>query len=141
MSSDFSEAVLDASILIQTLVKEKYTNVALRLVSLLKAIYVPSLVFYEIGNALVILARKSLITKEDAIRKLNHLNAIPTLTAREVTYSKAMELAIELEITLYDASYLTLALQTDAPLITADRELYEKGKTTTKMIHASEVVL
>lgn len=141
MSNSFPKAVLDASILIQTLVRERYTDIALKLVSTLKAIYVPSLIFYEIGNALVILARKNLVTKEDVIKKLNYLNLIPTLNMREITYSKAVDIAIELEITLYDASYLALALETDAPLITADRELYEKGKTTTKIILASEVTL
>lgn len=141
MSNSFPKAVLDASILIQTLVRERYTDIALKLVSTLKAIYVPSLIFYEIGNALVILARKNLVTKEDVIKKLNYLNLIPTLNMSEITYSKAVDIAIELEITLYDASYLALALETDAPLITADRELYEKGKTTTKIILASEVTL
>jgi len=50
-------------------------------------------------------------------------------------------MAIELEITLYDATYLALAIETDSPLVTADRELYEKGKTIAKVIHASEVTL
>jgi len=47
-------------------------------------------------------------------------------------------LAIDLDITLYDASYLALALETGAPLITADEELYEKGKNAATVLHASE---
>ena len=141
MSNEPPKAVLDTSILIQTLVREKYTDTALKLLSTLKAIYVPSLILYEIGNALVILTRKNLIIKEDAIRKFKSVSSIPTLNIKEITLSKAIDIAIELQITLYDATYLTLALEEDAPLITADRDLYEKGKTIAKVIHASEVTL
>ena len=141
MSNEPPKAVLDASILIQTIVREKYTDTTLKLVSMLKAIYVPSLILYEIGNALVILTHKNLITKEDAIRKFKSVSSIPTLNIKEITLSKAIDIAIELKITLYDATYLTLTLEEDAPLITADRDLYEKGKTIAKVIHASEVTL
>ena len=141
MPNELTEAVLDASILIQTLVREKYTDIALKLVGMLRAIYVPSLILYEIGNTLVILTRKNLITKEDAIRKFESVSSIPTLNIREIVLSRAIDIAVELKITLYDASYLALALKADAPLVTADRELYEKGKTMVKVIHASEVTL
>lgn len=141
MSNELPKAVLDASILIQTLVREKNTDIALKLVSMLNAIYVPSLVLYEIGNALVILTHKNLITKEDAIRKFKSFSSIPTLNIKEISLSRAIDMAIELKITLYDATYLALALEADAPLVTADEELYEKGKTMAKVIYASEVTL
>lgn len=135
------EAVLDASILVQTIVRERYTDIALKLVGGLKAIHVPTLALYEVGNALVILTHKNLITKEDAVRKFNSVSSIPTLNKQEATLSKAMEVAIELKVTLYDASYLVLSLEAEAPLITADRELYEKGRAMAKVIHASKVTL
>lgn len=138
MPIDLSEAVLDASVLIQTIVREKYTDTALKLVGMLKEIYMPPLVFYEIGNALVMLAHKNFITKEDAVRKFKSVKSIPTISIREVTLTRAIDMAIELKITLYDASYLALALEVEAPLITADRKLYEKGKKVAKVIHASE---
>ena len=133
------KAVLDASILIQTVVREKYTDDTLNLVGVLEEIFVPSLVFYEISNAMVILTRRALIAREDAIRKYNSITSIPTLRIKEPTLTKAMDLAIDLGITLYDSSYLTLALETKAPFITADAELYEKGKEVTTVIHASGV--
>ena len=141
MSNELPKAVLDASILIQTLVREKYTDTALKLVSMLKTIHVPSLILYETGNALVILTRKNLITKEDAVMKFKTVSSIPTLNIKTPPLSRAIDIAIELEITLYDASYLALALEADAPLVTADKELYEKGKKMTRVIHASEVTL
>ncbi|MBS7645377.1 type II toxin-antitoxin system VapC family toxin [Candidatus Bathyarchaeota archaeon] len=136
-----SRAVLDASILIQTIVREKYTDVALKLVSMLEEIYAPSLILYEIGNALVILKRRNFITKEDAMRKFNYVKSIPTLNIKEIEFDRAIDMAIELDITLYDASYLNLALEMEAQLITADRKLYEKGRVMAEVIHASEVTL
>lgn len=134
-----SGAVLDASILAQTVVKEEYTELALRLIGRLESIYAPPLILYEIGNALVTLVRRGFITKGDALRKFKSLTAIPTLNVKEPTLDKAIEIAVELQITLYDASYLALALEIGVPFITADRELYEKGREVAETIHASEM--
>ena len=134
-----SEAVVDASILAQTVVKEEYTELALRLVEKLKSIYAPPLILYEIGNALVILVRRRLITKEDALRKFRSITAIPILNIREPTLDRVVEIAIELKTTFYDASYLALALEVGVPLITADRELCEKGRKVAETVHASEM--
>ena len=131
--------MLDASILAQTVVKEEYTELALRLIGRLESIYAPPLILYEIGNALVTLVRRGFITKGDALRKFKSLTAIPTLNIKEPTLDKAIEIAVELQITLYDASYLALALEIGVPFITADRELYEKGREVAETIHASEM--
>ena len=134
-----SKAVIDASILAQTVIKEEYTELALKLIEKLESIYAPPLILYEIGNTLIILIHRKLITKEDALRKLRFLTAIPTLNIKEPTLDKVAEIAIELKTTFYDASYLTLALEIGVPLITADRKLYEKGKKVAETIHASEI--
>jgi len=132
------KAVLDSSIVIQTVVKEKYTDIIIKLVSMLKEIYVQSLILYEIVNALVILTLKNFIAKEDAKRNFNYIKSIPTLNIEEIEFKKAIEMVIKLDITLYDDSYL--ALEVEAPLITADMELYEKGKNISKVIRASKVM-
>ena len=93
-----SEAVLDTSILTQTVVKEEHTELALRLIEKLKSIYAPPLALYEIGNALVILVRRGFITKKDALRKFKSLTAIPTLDIKEPTLDRAIEVAVELKI-------------------------------------------
>lgn len=141
MSSELVEAVLDASVLIQTVIKEKDTEIALKLVSMLKTIYAPPLILYEAGNALVILTRKNFITKEDALRKFKSLSSIPTLHIREIAHGRAMDIATELKTTHYDAAYLTLALEAEVPLITADNELYRKGRRATRVIQASDLTL
>jgi len=135
------EAVLDASILVQAVVRERYTKNALKLIGTLKTIYAPSLILYEIANALVILVRRNFLAKEDAVRKFNHLIRIPTLNIREPNLSKAIDIAVELKLTLYDASYLALALETRIPLITADKILCDRGRRIAKVIHVSETEL
>lgn len=141
MTLTFSDAVLDASLLVQAVIREKHTDAALRLLETLKKIYAPPLIFYEVGNTLVSLARRNLISKEDALRKLSFTRRIPTLTVKETPLEKALEMAVELNLTLYDASYLALAAETEAPLITADDELCEKGVKTMNVIHVSEMRL
>ena len=115
MSNELPRAVLDASILIQALVREKYTELALKLIGMLKAIYVPSLILYEVGNALVILTRKRFITKEDAIRKFEFFSSIPTIDIREITLSRAIEIAVELKVTLYNFIEQEIALSSYLP--------------------------
>ena len=132
-------AVLDASVLIQAVVREKYSDDVLSLVNVLDDIFASSLIFYEVGNALVLLMRRGLISREDALRKFEVVQSIPTLNVREPALTKAVELSIDLGVTLYDASYLELALESGVPLITADTELCRKGKDVARVIHASEV--
>ena len=138
LSDKRSEAVLDASVLVQAVVREEYTEVALRLIGVLKTIYAPSLVLYEIANTLVMLVRRRLLAEEDAMRKFNHIIRIPTFNIKDPELSRAMDIAMELELTVYDASYLALALETETPLITADNTLCDKGRRIAKVVHVSE---
>jgi predicted nucleic acid-binding protein len=66
-------AVLDASVLVQCVVREAYTEKAVEIISMLEDIYVPPLLFYEVGNVLVTLARRNMFEKDDAVRKLRLL--------------------------------------------------------------------
>ena len=68
--------------------REKYTDDALDLVSGLREILVPTLVFYEISNALVILTRRAVIDKEDTSRKLKSVRSIPTLNIKRPTLTR-----------------------------------------------------
>jgi len=135
----YDKAVLDASVLLQTVVREKYSEKAIALLKMLKEIIAPSILLYEVGNALMILSRRGFISKEEAVRKFNRITSVPTLRITDVTFDKAINLATELNITLYDASYLSLAVEAKTALITADRNLYESGRSAANVIHISEV--
>ncbi len=79
------------------------------------------------------------VSIDDAKRKFKYFISLPSLKIKEVSFSKAIDIAIKLKITLYDASYLVLAMETGTPLITIDEDLHKKGGSVAKVIHASEV--
>jgi predicted nucleic acid-binding protein len=62
-------AVLDASVLVQCVVREAHTEKAVEIISMLEDIYVPPLLFYKVGNVLVTLARRNMFEKVDAVGK------------------------------------------------------------------------
>ncbi|MGQ9469564.1 MAG: type II toxin-antitoxin system VapC family toxin [Nitrososphaerales archaeon] len=74
-----------------------------------------------------------MISQEEAINKAEHLAKI--LEIIEVTkiesnqdFRKVMELATELKLTFYDASYLHAAKNRKFTLVTEDMELKEKAE-------------
>lgn len=139
--SSFNEAVVDSSILVQAVIREEYSEAAISIVNQLKAIYAPQLLLYEVGSALTMLARKGLITEKEALEKFEAIHLIPTLNIQEPTLKEAVNLAVKLKLSFYDATYLTLAIETGLPLITADKELREKGASVSRVIHASDLKL
>lgn len=59
MPAAFPDAVLDDSLLVQAVMREKRMEAALKLLETLRKIYAPPLIFYEAGNTLVALARRA----------------------------------------------------------------------------------
>lgn len=83
---------------------------------------VPSLFWLEVGNALV--TRRDL-SDDQAIDGLIRLEAIgiDTIRTDRPLRLQAILLARETRLTMYDATYLALAIATAATLATLDREL------------------
>lgn len=94
------------------------------------SIAVPMLVYYEINN-LIRTAIKSLRIDEklakSAYEGFLELDLI-AYSSKELM-EKTLGNAISLNISSYDASYLTLAEYLKVPLITADQKLIEKAKS------------
>lgn len=128
------KTVIDASIIAKWFVDEEGTEEALKLrtdhIEGRILIVVPELLFLEVLNALRY--------KGASIKKLNEANnALWDIQLRvEKTniflLEKANELAIQNNLSLYDAIYLALAIINGSPLITADKEL-TKAKNTIKL--------
>jgi len=123
--------VIDASVIVKLAKEEEGTD---RAVSLIEEhtkgkekIIVPSLLFYEVANAL--LYAKELKNKEisEFLEILDDLDfEIIELTIKDII--KATVLGREKNITVYDASYLILAQKLGVNFITADLELIKKVK-------------
>ena len=87
---------------------------------------VPSLWHTEIANALLIGERRRVVTEAQVMDYLNRLFDLPIVTddiGPQNCRDRVMALAREYALTAYDATYLELALRTDARLATFDKKL------------------
>ena len=86
----------------------------------------PDLVWPEVGNALRRLVVASVLRRGDAQRALQSLLRLPlSVRATEPLVPVALDAALELKLTLYDALYVVAADAFDATLVTADQRLAE----------------
>lgn len=88
---------------------------------------------YELGNIIWrgCLLRK-VISPEDAVDKAEDMAEMLEIFVEEVAsiddFRQIMDLAVRLELTFYDASYLYVARSRELTLVTEDKELGEKAK-------------
>jgi len=137
--------VVDASVAVKWYVKEEMRDRALRLIedflSELVDLQAPSLLLYELGNALRHHPGSTEAECADAVKQARNLGiAIHDLDDSLV--EMASTLAFREKITFYDATYLALARNLNAVFLTADKEmlarLSEESKATTKLLEKYE---
>ncbi len=84
----------------------------------------------EVANALWKAIKLNRILEEDALEALKALDDL-RITLHELNWtevSRGLDRASELNLTIYDASYLFLSGKMNAQIITADEKLFEKAK-------------
>lgn len=126
--------VVDASVGIKLFLPEPYSPQARSLFENLTAssnprLAVPDLFYVECANILWKYVRRFGYPAPEAQKNIAdlkslRLRAVPTAELME----KALDLAVRLEVTAYDACYLALAGELKAPLITADEKLFHRLK-------------
>ena len=87
---------------------------------------VPSLWRYEIGNALEMAVRRNRMSttyREQSLARLEQLGIHVDTVADQLIWSTTVPLASRTGLTVYDASYLELALRLQLPLATLDAQL------------------
>jgi predicted nucleic acid-binding protein len=89
----------------------------------------PDLIVPEFLNLLWKRVRRRECSREAAeqVLELWELDR-PELVASSMLAAQAFELALALDHPVYDCLYLALALELDAPLVTADRELARSAR-------------
>lgn len=120
--------VVDASIAVKWLVNEPGSVQAARLLEQDLVLHAPELIFLEAGNALWTLARRQIISRDEAagaVRLLTEAPLIADHSAKDLLPA-AFGLAADLDHPIYDCCYLALAMQLRYPLITADAKFHEK---------------
>ena len=97
------------------------------------ALRAPDLLFLEVGNVLTA-GRK--LTPSDALESLQYLRGLDLKIEgfRWATFAKAVEIASECGITVYDSYFLALALESSSILITADEVFLKKARAYTSWI-------
>lgn len=136
------KVVIDASVVAKWFLEEVYSSEAL----LLRDKYIsgevelasPCIMPYEVLNAL----RYSGVYTKDALMsvvKSLERYGIELWDLRLAYGQKVAEVAMNLDITVYDASYVALAGIVNARLVTADAELVAKAKELINLTHVKEL--
>lgn len=93
---------------------------------------VPPLFQIEVGNSLLVGARRQRIAAEYIHEALDLIRQLPLRidnSSADYVWSSTIEIAAAYGLTLYDATYLELAIRLDLPLATLD----------TKLAHAASI--
>ena len=120
--------ILDASVTMAWCFEDEVTdyseNVFDRLVT--SRAIVPSLWALEVANVLLLAQRKKRISKIKSAEFKDSLNLLPIQidhSSSQRVMNSIMQLAAETQLTIYDATYLELALHLSLPLATLDQAL------------------
>lgn len=119
--------VVDASVVVKWFVPEIHDDAALRLLDREKRFVAPDHLFAETTNAIWKRVRRGELSIEqgyEIIRKIDTTGvAIDVVSCRDLT-GDAYKIATTYGRSVYDAMYLTLAMQRNTRLVTADGRLY-----------------
>jgi predicted nucleic acid-binding protein len=95
------------------------------------SVVTPSLWPFEVANALLASLRRKKITRDERNRALAALAAIPLVVDDadpRLAFGRISELAAEHGLTVYDATYLELALRRNLPLASRDDTLCKAAR-------------
>ncbi len=117
--------VVDASVVLQWLIEQPSARSAEILEGHLNGsepLVAPELLNYEVGNVLV---TKVKLTSQDASELFDHFFGlgIETYSLGADEYRVSLDIACHYRLTVYDASYLALALALEVKLVTAYKRL------------------
>jgi predicted nucleic acid-binding protein len=123
--------VLDTSVIGKWFKEETHSEIALKIREEFyqgkHEIVIPDLVLYELSNALRYDKEFNQELINAAIDSLIDMELDIVLPTEEII-KKAISLALEYDITVYDAIFLSLSQMIDAIFITADEKFYQKVK-------------
>jgi len=123
-----SDFVLDCSVAISWLMPDEdssFSNQTLNLLTSQQA-FVPSIWPLEVGNVLLGAERNKRITIKQRCSAISIINELPITIdphTSKYVFLETMVLAERYKLTLYDASYLELAMRMNIPIATFDKQL------------------
>jgi predicted nucleic acid-binding protein len=126
-----SSRVVDANIVVKWYIDEPASETARAVFWETDEFSIPDLLFLETASILWKKARRGELTHREArdISGLITEGPFVIYGSRDLA-SEAVRIALEHEITPYDASYVALAMKLQTDCATADRKLFEKLRST-----------
>jgi predicted nucleic acid-binding protein len=113
--------VVDASLVIKWFVPEVNSDAARRWLDAPHDYIAPDLLFPETGNTVWKKVRRGELTPDEGRRLVNDLTVVAVdAVAMRGLLPDAHAVALSTGITVYDATYLTLAIRLDTQVITGD---------------------
>ena len=95
----------------------------------------PSILEYELVNGLIIARKRGRVPEETVINAIDgFVNLGIKLQNISLLFQKVVNLCKVHNLSVYDASYLAVAVEKGAPLITADERLFNSVKENLKWV-------
>ncbi len=127
-----NEAVVDSSVIIARYLPEKHSIWAKQKMSEFSYFHVLDLNYYEVANALKHTIPERLTSKEAGMvfSKAEKMMNLFNLHSFSNVIDGAYALAVDLDITVYDAAFVSLAESLGIHLLTLDEKLAKKLENT-----------
>ncbi|MFV0251119.1 MAG: type II toxin-antitoxin system VapC family toxin [Rickettsia aeschlimannii] len=123
--------VLDSSIALSWLMPDEVASLDILDKTITEGVIVPAIWKLEIGNVSLCAERVKRLTanqRHQTIYTLKDLYIKIDQITLEHIWFETMDLAVQYGLTLYDASYLKLALRCGLPIATLDKSLKQASK-------------
>jgi len=124
--------VLDTSVIVKWFFEETNTSIALKIRDYYFdgkiELYLPDLVIYELTNVFTY-GKISEDQAKDFIQDFYKMEMILIQPNQSLLFD-TLNYALNFDITIYDGIFITLAKNLGTKMITADKKLYEKTKST-----------
>jgi predicted nucleic acid-binding protein len=119
-----SLVVVDASVVLKWFFPETHSDAARRLLTAAHQYMAPDLLFPEVGNAVWKRVRRGELNRDEGQQLIGDLTnvAVETIATRGLI-GDACAIAMATGQTVYDSTYLALAVRLDTQVVTADQRL------------------
>ncbi len=135
-------ACVDASVAARWLVPEAGRDKALALLDAWRGtheIWAPDLIWVEVANAVRHKVLADVMTRAEAESAIGaFLGVSLRIVPCHDVARQSLQLALDVGLTVWDATCLAVAMSVEADLWTADRELFKKGRRVHEQVHLLE---
>jgi predicted nucleic acid-binding protein len=123
--------VIDATFLLKCLIPEEHSPVVILFGLQDNELIVPDLCYVEMTNVLWKKAESGEMTREEVLQALHYIGKLTLkVVPSKLLTTLSMEIALNQQCSVYEATYLAAAIEKNCSLVTADRPFYDKLKNS-----------